>query len=56
VHALGAYKGAAEGVADRVLGVSAERLEEREGEGRERAGGEVGMRDLLRGLSRVVER
>jgi len=58
VHALGAYKDAAEGVADDVLGVCAGRLEKREGEGRKRAGGdgEVGMRDVLRGLSRVVDR
>lgn len=49
----------AEGLADEVLGVSARQLEERDREGKSRAGGEggeVGMRDVLRGLSRVVER
>lgn len=61
VHALGAYKEAAEQVADEVLGMSAEALEEREREGRKRlaeeeGGGEVGMRDVLRGLSRIIDR
>lgn len=63
MHALGAYKDAAERVADEVLGLGAEALERREREGRERAitggggeKGEVGMRDVLRGLSRVIER
>ena len=59
VHALGAYKDAAENVADDILGVSAEALEKRDVEGRARAGGEngnVGMRDVLRGLSRVIDR
>ena len=60
------YKGAAERVADGVLGLSAQALEEREREGARRAngGGEgedgmsegVGMRGVLRGLSRVLER
>lgn len=59
MHALGAYKDAAENVADDILGVSAEALEKRDVEGRARAGGEngnVGMRDVLRGLSRVIDR
>lgn len=34
----------------------ADLLEQRDREGRERAGGETGMRDVLRGLSRVVDR
>lgn len=59
MHALSAYKDAAERVVDEVLGMSAEALEEREREGVRRAnGGEegVGMRGVLRGLSRVIER
>ncbi|KAF6221195.1 hypothetical protein HO133_002050 [Letharia lupina] len=59
VHALGAYKDAAERIADEVLGLSAEALEKRDREGKARAageGGEPGMRDVLRGLSRVVDR
>ena len=60
VHALGAYKDAAEQVADGALAVSAAALERREQQGRdkaaERTGGEVGMRDVLRGLSRVIDR
>lgn len=59
VHALGAYKDAAEKVADDVLGMSAEALEKRDQEGKARAageGGEPAMRDVLRGLSRVIDR
>lgn len=42
-----------------MLGLSAEALEKREREGRAKAageGGEVGIRDVLRGLSRVIDR
>lgn len=59
VHALGAYKDAAERMAHDVLGMSAEALEKRHQEGKARAageGGEPGMRDVLRGLSRVIDR
>lgn len=59
MHALGTYKDAAEKVADDVLGVSAQALERRDAEGRKMAvgeDGEVGMRDVLRGLSRVIDR
>lgn len=46
-------------MADDVLGMSAEALEKRDREGKARAageGGEPGMRDILRGLSRVIDR
>lgn len=46
-------------MADEVLGMSAEALEKRDKEGRARAageGGEPAMRDVLRGLSRVIDR
>ena len=59
MHALGALKSAAERVADDVLGLCAEALEHRERMGRDRAnekGEEVGIRDVLRGLSRVIDR
>ncbi|KAL9065307.1 MAG: hypothetical protein Q9161_008336 [Pseudevernia consocians] len=59
VHGLGAYKDAAERIADDILGMSAEALEKRDQEGRARAAGEGGeprLRDVLRGLSRVIDR
>ncbi len=59
MHALGAYKDAAERIADDVLGMSAEALEKRDQEGKARAAGKVGepgTRDVLRGLSRVIDR
>lgn len=65
VHALNAYKTAADRVAGEVLAISAEALEERDlagrkrrrdGDGDEMEGEEVVMRDVLRGLSRVVDR
>lgn len=59
VHALDAFKSAAERVADDVLGLCADALERRERMGRDRAnekGDEVGIRDVLRGLSRVIDR
>ena len=62
VHALTAYKSAAETLADDVLGLCADALERREKVGRERANEkagddeEVGIRDVLRGLSRVIDR
>ncbi|KAI4146137.1 MAG: hypothetical protein L6R39_003566, partial [Caloplaca ligustica] len=62
IHALNALKDGADRVAGEVLAISAEALEERERAGRRRDGDEgeekeeVGMRDVLRGLSRVVDR
>lgn len=59
VHALGAYKDAAERVADEILAASAEALEKRDREGTRRVAvddGDLGLRDVLRGLSRVIDR
>lgn len=43
-------------VADQALALSAAALEERDRKGRERAGGgAVGVRDVLRGLSRIID-
>ena len=59
VHAMSTYKDAAERVADDVLGMSVDALEKRDQQGRQRAAGEngeTGMRDVLRGLSRVIDR
>ena len=60
VHALGAYKDAAERVAGETLSTAAETLERRDKEGLRRAVGEgvgdTSTRDILRGLSRVIER
>ena len=67
---MSAYKDAAERVADDILGMSASALERRDQLGRRRAvgtsnengnrdgdgSGEVGMKDVLRGLSRVIDR
>ncbi|KAL8672368.1 MAG: hypothetical protein Q9168_003164 [Polycauliona sp. 1 TL-2023] len=59
VHILNSYQQAADRVAGEVLGISVEALEEREKEGRRRyasggEAGEVGVRDVLRGLSRFI--
>ncbi|KAK4696675.1 kinetochore protein Mis13/DSN1, partial [Lecanoromycetidae sp. Uapishka_2] len=59
VHALGAYKDAAERVADDILSTGAEALENRDREGKKRANGEageVGTRDVLKALSRIIDR
>ncbi|KAL8761702.1 MAG: hypothetical protein Q9184_002206 [Pyrenodesmia sp. 2 TL-2023] len=61
IHALNAFKDGADRVAGEILAISAEALEERDRQGRRRDGDgeegeEVGMRDVLRGLSRVVDR
>ena len=57
VHALIAYKAAAERVADDALATVAETLERRDREGQRRAGGgETSTRDVLRGLSRIIDR
>ncbi|KAL8878988.1 MAG: hypothetical protein Q9198_003316, partial [Flavoplaca austrocitrina] len=59
IHTLNSYQQATHRVAAEVLAISAEALEEREKEGRRRDadGGEVeevGVRDVLRGLSRII--
>ena len=61
VHALSAYKNAAERMADDTLATAAETLERREKEGMRRAFGgdafgETSTRDVLRGLSRIIDR
>ncbi|KAI4274665.1 MAG: hypothetical protein LQ337_003773 [Flavoplaca oasis] len=59
IHTLNSYQQATDRVAGEVLAISAEALEEREKEGRRRDGDggeaeEVGVRDVLRGLSRII--
>lgn len=65
MHPLDQYQKSAGKIADELLGMSAEALEERERIGkdkeRENAGleegeGDVGSRDVLRALSRVIDR
>lgn len=57
LHKVAQYRGAAERVADRVLGGAADRLEEREREGRRAAGSEaVGTGDVLRTLAGVLNK
>lgn len=56
VHLLSSYVDGAGRVADQMLAMSAEALEERERRERERSGGDVGVKNVLRGLSRVIER
>lgn len=56
MHTLGSYFDSAGNVADRVLALSAEALQERSKSAEERSGGEVSMRNVLRGLSRVIDR
>lgn len=56
VHTLGSYIDGAGRVADQVLALSARALEERERQGVETSGGDVGVRNVLRGLSRVIDR
>lgn len=56
VQLLGSHIDGADRMADEVLGLSAAALEERDRAGRERAGGaDLEVRDVLRGLSRVVD-
>lgn len=56
VHVLASHIEDASRLADQALSLSAAALEERDREGRERAGGgAVGVRDVLRGLSRVID-
>lgn len=56
IHVLASYIDDASLVADQALALSAAALEERDRKGRERAGGgEVGVREVLRGLSRVID-
>ena len=63
VHAVEQYCAAADRLANQVLGVGAHGLEEREQDRRKRkreetgrGDGEVGTREVLRGLSRALER
>ncbi|MCJ1381849.1 hypothetical protein MMC17_004961 [Xylographa soralifera] len=56
VHVLGQYREEADRLAKRALQISAEVLEEREKTRSERSGEEIGVREVLRGLSRVVDR
>ncbi|KAL8846789.1 MAG: hypothetical protein Q9221_008139 [Calogaya cf. arnoldii] len=59
IHTLNSYQQATDRAAGEILGISAEALEERDKEGRRRDvdGGEVeevSVRDVLRGLSRII--
>lgn len=55
VHRIAQYRLAAERVADRILGVAAERLEKREQDIKEGSGTEdIGTGDVLRALSGVL--
>ena len=67
MHLLRQYRDAADSVATEVLGMSARALEERDrvgrradrgggGDGEVKGEGETGIREVLRGLSRVVDR
>ena len=59
VHTLDTFKDAADRVADDILAMGAGALEKRDREGKRRANGEageVGTRDVLRALSRVIDR
>jgi kinetochore protein Mis13/DSN1 len=58
-HKLEQYTAGAQRLADRVLAVGAEKLEERDRSVREKSGGtsgQVDAMDKLRGLSRVLNR
>jgi kinetochore protein Mis13/DSN1 len=55
LHKIDQYRNTAERVADRILGTAAQRLQERERVGREKAGSEgIGVGDVLRGLAGVL--
>lgn len=56
VHLLRSYVDGADRMADQMLAISADALEERERRETERSGGDVAIRNVLRGLSRVIER
>ncbi|MCJ1391905.1 hypothetical protein MMC18_004772 [Xylographa bjoerkii] len=56
VHILGQYRVEADRMAEQALQTSAEVLEERERQRTERSGGNIGVREVLRALSRVVDR
>ncbi|KAF2873596.1 Mis12-Mtw1 protein family-domain-containing protein [Massariosphaeria phaeospora] len=56
VHKIEQYRSTAERVADRVLGTAAQRLEERDKEGKEKVGSEgIGVGDVLRSLAGVLK-
>ncbi|KAF1933322.1 uncharacterized protein M421DRAFT_97499 [Didymella exigua CBS 183.55] len=55
VHKIEQYRNTAERVADRVLGIAAKRLEDRDREVKERVGADdIGVSDVLRGLAGVL--
>jgi kinetochore protein Mis13/DSN1 len=55
LHKIQQYRNTAERVADRVLSTAAQRLEERDKEGKEKVGSEgIGVGDVLRGLAGVL--
>ncbi|KAF1982482.1 hypothetical protein K402DRAFT_397563 [Aulographum hederae CBS 113979] len=54
VHKLGQFRGAADAVAERILKDSAEALERRDKEARDKSGGNVGISDVLGALGRVA--
>jgi kinetochore protein Mis13/DSN1 len=55
LHKIEQYRNTAERVADRVLGTAAQRLEDRDKEGKMKVGSEgIGVGDVLRGLAGVL--
>lgn len=56
VHILCRFVDGADRMADQMLAMSADALEQRDRRETERSGGDVAMRNVLRGLSRVIER
>jgi len=56
MHRLEQYRQGAERVANKILASSAERLEERDQERKEKAGGQVDSMDMLRALSRAAKK
>ena len=56
VHVLGQYREEADRMAEQALQISADVLDEREKQRSERSSEDIGVREVLRGLSRVVDR
>jgi len=56
LHRLEQYRQGAERVADKILASGAERLEDRDQERKEKAGGQVDSMDVLRALSRAANK